>query len=138
VGPESDFLALPRYPVATGLELDDFGLRARSRALPVRLVEQERHIVVDGEDRPPLRLALNAIDDIRVAELACYASGQGRMNVEWTDAAQTEFVVRPTETLRPGRSKYNCTAPSRTLAGSWYWFSYLWMRRMPDGSWYAE
>jgi hypothetical protein len=138
VGPDSDFLALPRYPVATGLALDDFKLRARSRALPVTVTEPERHIVEDGEDRPPLHIVLNAADDVRLDELACYASGQGRMDIEWANEAMTSLVVRPTESLQPGRSKYNCTAPSKTSAGSWYWFGYLWMRRMPDGSWYPE
>lgn len=137
-GPDSDFLALPRYPVATGLELDEFALRARSRPLPVELVGPERHIPDPDEQRPALRLALDATADVRVEELACYASGQGRMQLEWLDDRQTRLVVSPGENLRAGRSKYNCTAPSRNDAGVWYWFGYLWMRQLPDGSWYAE
>ena len=137
-GPDSDFLALPRYPVATGLTLDEFALRARSRPLPVSLVGPEQHVSEPGEARPLLRLALDNVTDVRVDELACYASGQGRMQLEWLDDRQTRFIVTPEENLRAGRSKYNCTAPSRNEAGVWYWFGYLWMRQLPDGSWYAE
>jgi peptidoglycan/xylan/chitin deacetylase (PgdA/CDA1 family) len=137
-GPDSDFLALPRYPVATGLALTEFALRARSRPLPVKLAERERHIADPGEERPPLRLVLDDVDDVRIDELACYASGQGRMQLEWLNNGTMEFVIRPERALQRGRSKYNCTAPSRNGAGVWYWFGYLWMRQLPDGSWYTE
>jgi len=139
VGHSSDFLALPRYPIATDLELTDaeFALRVRSRALPVRLEGAEQHIVGD-DDRPALQLALTTSDDIRVDELACYASGQGRMTVDWVDAGMLAFSARPSRALASGRSKYNCTAPSASAAGVYYWYGYLWMARQPNGRWYDE
>lgn len=138
-GPGSDFLALPRYPVATGLDLEaDFALRAVSRPLPVTLVGDERHVLEADDARPPLRLQLGSDRDIRVAQLACYATGQGRMALEWQDDAMHEFVARPDKALGPGRSKYNCTAPSRSRPGVYYWYSYLWMRKRADGRWYDE
>jgi peptidoglycan/xylan/chitin deacetylase (PgdA/CDA1 family) len=54
IGPGSDFLALPRYPVATGLGLDDFALRAKSLPLPVTVSGPERHIVDEADGRPAL------------------------------------------------------------------------------------
>ncbi len=140
VGAASDFLALPRYPIATGLGLtaDEFALRARSRALPAVPAEPERHVLGPDDDRPGLQLKLGTSDDIRVADLACYASGQGRMNVEWLDDAMTEFVARPTRPLGIGRSKYNCTAPSRSASGVYYWYGWLWMRRPTEDGWYDE
>jgi peptidoglycan/xylan/chitin deacetylase (PgdA/CDA1 family) len=139
IGPGSDFLALPRYPNASDLKLSasDFALRVRSRPLPVKLTEPEEH-VVDTNDRPPLRLQLNSKDDLQLDELACYASGQGRMSLQWLDQAMTEFVATPERALGVGRSKYNCTAPSIAEAGVYYWFGYLWMRRRSDGLWYDE
>jgi len=137
-GPRSDLLALPRYPVATGLGLAEFGLRASSRALPVSLVEPERHIVTAGQERPPLHLALAVEEDIQVEELACYASGQGRMSLQWLNEERTEFITRPEMPLRAGRSKINCTAPSKTRSDTWYWYGYVWMHRRPDGRWYEE
>lgn len=139
IGPGSDFLALPRYPIATGLDLEaDFALRARSRPLPLELIGTEAHIVPDGTDRPAVQFGLDAGKDIRVGELACYASGQGRMDIEWQGAEMREFIVRPRQALRPGRSKYNCTAPSRSLDGVYYWYGYLWMRKLANGRWYDE
>jgi peptidoglycan/xylan/chitin deacetylase (PgdA/CDA1 family) len=147
VGPASDLLAAPRYPIATGLGLsaDDFALRARSRALPLAPAGPERHIVAAGEDRPAVELALaTADDDIRLDELACYASGQGGMQIEWRDGRTPgageagAFLVTPVRPLGPGRSKYNCTAPSRASPGVYYWYSWLWMKRRDDGAWYDE
>lgn len=138
IGPGSDFLALPRYPVATALGLDDFELRARSLPLPVSLSGPERHIVDEADGRPALVLALDATEDLRVAELACYYSGQGRTPIEWQGAAMREFLVRPEQPLGAGRSKVNCTAPSRSGQGIYYWYGYLWMRRLADGRWYEE
>jgi biofilm PGA synthesis lipoprotein PgaB len=139
IGPRSDFLALPRYPIATGLELEpDFALRAVSRPLPVMLVGTERHVLDIGEKRPPMHLKLGRDPDIRLADLACYASGQGLMALEWQDEVMREFIARPERDLDPGRSKYNCTAPSRSQSGVYYWYGYLWMARRADGSWYDE
>jgi peptidoglycan/xylan/chitin deacetylase (PgdA/CDA1 family) len=140
IGPRSDFLALPRYPIATGLGLtaDEFALRVRSRPLPVSVLDEERHIVADGEERPVLRLALGAADDVRRDALACFASGQGRMRLTWIGDGQDAFSVEPERPIGPGRIKYNCTAPSRSTSGVYYWYSYLWMNRRADGSWYDE
>jgi len=137
-GSVSDFLALPRFPVASGYDdIDDFAERVRSRTLPVSVVGTERHVIDSSDSRPPLRLRLLP-GDYRADSLACYATLQGAMEIEWLGDAEEEFSARPTAPLRPGRSKYNCTAASASEAGVYYWFSYLWMMKNDDGSWYAE
>ena len=37
-----------------------------------------------------------------------------------------------------GRHKINCTAPARSGAGVFYWYSVQWLVQKPDGSWYRE
>jgi hypothetical protein len=137
VGSHSDVLALPRYPVATGLGMDEFTLRIRSLPLPARIVGDERHIVGD-DARPVLTLALDDDDDVRRDALACFVTGQGAMPIEWQDDDRRELSVRPEQPLGAGRSKINCTAPSRTQSGAYYWYSHLWMRPQSDGRWYDE
>ena len=139
MGRDSDFAALPRYPVATGMNLDDeFALRLRSLPLPVSLTRTEAHVVMPDDPRPALEFAVADSGDIRLAELACYAPAQGRMPLELIDADRRVYRARPVEPLGVGRSKYNCTAPSRMRTGAYYWYSYLWMRRHDDGRWYEE
>ncbi|HEY5622553.1 MAG TPA: polysaccharide deacetylase family protein [Gammaproteobacteria bacterium] len=137
-GSNSDFLALPRFPVASGYDdLDGFAQRLRSKALPVELIGGEEHVVADGASLPTLRIRLLP-GDYRADALACYATAQGAMDIEWLGDNFEEVAARPRASLAPGRSKYNCTAPSASENGVFYWFSYLWMNRNEDGSWYAE
>lgn len=136
IGPESDARALPRYPMATGFDaVEDFALRARTRPLVIELAGAEEHISDGG--RPALDAVLRDAR-VRREELACYASNQGRMQLEWRDVDAGRFVARPQQPLQAGRSKYNCTAPSATATGVYHWFGYIWMTKQPDGSWYED
>jgi peptidoglycan/xylan/chitin deacetylase (PgdA/CDA1 family) len=136
LGTESDWTALPRFPVATGYDdLDEFALRARTRPLKLRVDRQS--LIVRGDRRPEL-IATLTDSDIRPAELACYASGQGRMSLTWLDSNQTQFVAKPERALAVGRSKYNCTAPSASASGVFHWYGQVLMALNTDGSWYAE
>lgn len=139
VGLQSDLLAVPRFPIATGYdELDDFELRVHSRTLPALILGRESHILDAGESQPPLRLRITP-GDFRADALVCYASNQGVMDLRsWTRDERLEVVARPVQPLRPGRTRVNCTAPSTTESGVYYWFGYLWMKKNSDGSWYAE
>ncbi len=139
IGPQSDLLAAPRFPIATGYDgLDDFELRVHSRALPARVLGRETHILDTDESEPALRLSITP-GDFRADQLACYASNQGAMDLlSWTREEFLEIVARPLQPLRPGRTKVNCTAPSATERGIYYWYGYLWIKKNGDGSWYAE
>jgi len=68
--------------------------------------------------------------------LRCYASGQGRIQLEWLEDRVVK--VSANEAIKPGRTKYTCTAPSKTEEGVFYWFSFLWMKPEADGRWYRE
>jgi biofilm PGA synthesis lipoprotein PgaB len=136
IGATSDWTALPRFPVATGFDaLEDFSLRARTRPLLLDLEPMTTHV---GSDLRPGLTATIVDTEVRRSELACYATGQGLMELEWVDETAGTFAAYPKEPLRPGRSKYNCTAPSATRSGVYHWYSRLLMRRNANGSWYAE
>ncbi len=126
VGPRADFLALPRYPIAGQYaKLDEFLLKAKSLPLPV--LDQASlpdPSLPQDVTSPTLELAL-APGDYVMEALACYASGQGAIEVERIDANRVR--VRPNRPLPPGRSRYNCTAPHRG-SDRYYWFSYQWIR----------
>lgn len=137
VGPPTDLLAAPRFPESTGYDsLDEFARRIRSRALPVRYVTEPARVVENPKARPALELELGR-GDFRADGLACYASRQGRIAVEWLDEAARRVRVRATEALGVGRTKYNCTAPSTSESGVFYWFSHLFMVKQADGHWYS-
>lgn len=123
VGPLSDPRALPRFPVAGAYAaLDGFAAKAAMRPLPVREYTPWDPFTRDTRPRLEVRLAPAPL---RLEELACYVSGQGRTPVEWLEPG-VRFAVRAREPLPAGRSRYNCTAPD---AGHrhWYWFSQQWL-----------
>jgi peptidoglycan/xylan/chitin deacetylase (PgdA/CDA1 family) len=138
IGPHSDLLAGPRYPLATGYdELVDFSLRVYSHALPASPLDDESHVLDENDVRPTLRLEILP-GDFRVTELACYATGQGVMDLTWEGDDQRIVSVRPRLPINAGRTKFNCTAPSASENGIYYWYSYLWIKKNDDGTWPEE
>lgn len=138
VGEGTDLLAAPRFPMATGFDsMRQFRIKIRTRPLPATVLAPGYHILPPGEAMPALHLQLGP-GDYRLDELACYASRQGKIDVDWADKTARKLVVKPVKPLPPGRSKYNCTAPSSKVTGVFYWYSYLWMKTNADGSWYQE
>jgi len=65
----------------------------------------------------------------------CYIQGQGSKQPTWL--SENEFSVQADLALPAGRSRYNCTAPSKARNG-YYWFSQPWVRPKDDGSWVKE
>jgi poly-beta-1,6-N-acetyl-D-glucosamine N-deacetylase len=131
IGARSDRRALPRFPMAEAYAgIDDFRLRAASRALPVIEYEPWDPVVTDASQAPRLTFRI-AESDARLSELACFASGVGRIEVEAVSGETRVFTTRSPEPLPVGRSRYNCTAPSPE-AGRFYWFSQPWLRQAAD------
>jgi peptidoglycan/xylan/chitin deacetylase (PgdA/CDA1 family) len=133
-GPASDFTALPRFPLATAFAgLDSFALKVRSRPLPVRGTEPASGVLGPDDARPELRLTLDS-GPFRPDAVRCYIGGQPA-ELEQVSEDPAVLSVRPPRPIGPGRTKYNCTAPS-TDSDAWFWYSFVWMKPRPDGSWY--
>ncbi len=127
----SDRLALPRFPINEHYSnISDVALKLKSR--PLRVVEQSP---VDplwpGIEAPRLEMRLGEKVE-GIGELACYASGQGRMEIEWLDRKQRRFVIQATKPLSEGRHRYTCTAPDKTRR--YQWFSQLWIVNPPESA----
>lgn len=133
IGKHSNFLALPRFPLAgayTGM--DSFRTKVSTLPLPIHLAETES-LLSAGNLRP--RLDLEFMEgQWRTADLACFGPG-GKMTVE--KISTTRFRTAPQEDVPIGRSRYNCTMPS-PRDGRYFWFSQPWIRKNDDGSWYPE
>jgi|TARA_Y100000310_G_scaffold310737_1_gene356272 peptidoglycan/xylan/chitin deacetylase (PgdA/CDA1 family) len=136
VGPLSDQLALPRFPIA-GIYSDMAGFAGKIKTLPLPVLRQSSahdSLLPQQLTTPTLTIEL-AAGDYRTSQLACYASGQGRIKVDWlTESTLTATAGEP---LPVGRSRYNCTMPNRQ-GDRYYWYSQPWIRKKPDGSWYSE
>ena len=136
IGPDSDFTALPRYPLATGVaSLDSFALKVRSRPLPVADVRPASGMLAGDARRPVLTITFGE-GPYQPEAVRCYVGG-GPAEIEFLEGDPPRLEVRPPQPLGTGRTKINCTAPA-TDGDQWFWYSHLWMKPHPDGSWYRD
>ncbi|MBY6187877.1 polysaccharide deacetylase family protein [Marinobacter hydrocarbonoclasticus] len=133
-GPYSSLTAVPRYPVAGPYaDMATLKVKLHSLNMPVVAVDGEESELI-GRNRPTLTVTLDG-NDVRTKELMCYIQGQGAKTPTWLDG--NTFTIQADLPLPAGRTRYNCTAPSRTQNG-YYWYSQPWIQANADGSWPAE
>ena len=133
MGVNSNFLALPRFPMA-GIyaDLKSFKTKSNTLAMPIRSINIES-LLEPGNFKPSLEL--NFTDgNWRTTELTCYGPGS-ELNIQAINA--TTFQARPETDVPIGRSRYNCTMPSNE-PGRYFWYSQPWIRKQDDGSWVPE
>jgi biofilm PGA synthesis lipoprotein PgaB len=130
IGPYSHTQLLPRFPLA-GIYVGEASFRDKinSLAMPISLPLVEPLLARDY--RPALMLAFKD-SSLDTSRLSCYGPGGLLPIAERDDGI---LIVTPTDAVSTGRSRYNCTLP---VGERFYWFSQLWMRKQPDGSWYPE
>ncbi|UTF61642.1 polysaccharide deacetylase family protein [Gilvimarinus sp. DA14] len=136
VGPDSDFLALPRFPMGSSYgNMDTFPDKVMSQPLPLanRILRDDSNNKLDepivrGGSRPMLELELE--NDSLAARVQCFWNGKP-MEVMRDRAI---ISVRSDAGLKPGRSRYNCTA---SISGSdrFFWFSQPWFVTDSNGDW---
>ncbi len=134
-GPVYGLTNLPRFPVSAAYaDLDSLGEKLRSRPLAAEPLAPSTRIVGPGGGPPLLTLRVSP-GAWRRDGLVCYVGGQQAAILAWDGDV---LSVRARGPLRPGRAKYNCTAPSTAEPGVFYWYSHLWLVREANGGWYRE
>jgi len=132
-GPAARFTLLPRFPMGGNYSgLESFATKMQTLPLPIEAVLTEP--LVDGDTTPALELTFTR-EGLRFHQLACYGPDGNPTPLMRTSG--TTFVAQSEVPVPVGRSRYNCTMPSAE-ADRYYWFSQLWIRKNPDGSWYPE
>ena len=124
IGRLSDRRILPRFPMAEAFAGMD-GFQTKAMSLPLPVTEVVPWDPVTSDPLPEITVTL-AESSARPGELACFVSGQGRVDISWIEPNR-RFDVRPTQALAKGRQRVNCTAPRND--GRYYWFSHQWIVR---------
>ncbi|MCG9698049.1 polysaccharide deacetylase family protein [Shewanella sp. Isolate11] len=133
-GPYSSLTALPRFPVAGAYaNFSSLKVKINSLNMPVLEMSPLNTQLAMGEWRPEMKVKLD-MSDINASEVTCYILGQA-VKPTWISA--DEFSVQADKDLPAGRSRYNCTARSKSK-GQYYWYSQAWVRTKDDGSWIKE
>lgn len=125
----SDITALPRFPVAGPYaDLDSLKVKMHSLTMPVLWQNITDPELNKNNFRPKLEVKIDT-QDIYPHQLMCFIQGQGAQKPVWI--SDNEFTIQASLDLPVGRSRYNCTAPSKTQ-GRYYWFSQAWVRPKSD------
>lgn len=131
-GEHSPTTGVPRFPASGNYAaLDGLRLKLSSLPLPVTEVEHSSMIVDHEQAKPTLTATLENTDDFYRASMQCFIGGEV-IKPEWDG---NTFSVTPTADIGIGRSRFNCTVPSISASGQYYWYSQPWVRPDENGRW---
>ncbi|SNY59423.1 Polysaccharide deacetylase [Arsukibacterium tuosuense] len=122
IGPATLLTRIPRYPAA-GQYADLSKLAQKLRTLAFNITD---YLAADQQisaNPPTLRLQLE-VRDFLPGQLRCYA-GTDTLEPKWLN--DSTFEVTASKPVNRGRSRYNCTAPSLSKKGYFYWYSQPWL-----------
>ena len=126
VGQSAHPQVIARFP-ASGVYANTDTLATKLMSLPFSIsADQVRDPVL--ENNPPSLTLEIEVQDFRPAQLQCYAAGAGELDIETSVEGETMTVVmQQPDAITAGRGRYNCTAPSLSQPGRFYWYSQLWV-----------
>lgn len=127
----SDFAALPRYPAA--------GIYSNIKSLSTKLASLAMPVSNIQPPDPVLNLPVKPFDfsftvdtsDVSLTQLSCFVADEMIATDISGQTVSVHFQPKP----KPGRQRMNCTAPSASQEGRYYWFSQPWFIPNKDGTW---
>ena len=135
VGAYSDLQALARFPIAGAYtRLSALKTKFTSLNMPVLKQVPMNPQLAANETQPKLTVTLD-MKDINAKQVMCFITGQGAQKPHWISS--DTFEVQAQTDMPAGRFRYNCTAPSTTQLG-YYWFSHAWVKPKLNGQWIKE
>lgn len=122
---------IPRFP-ASGhyANLKTLKTKLLSLALPARRVAPTSMVQSSDTERLTIELQVEPSDDVQWQQLGCFYQGE-RLQPE----LDGERLTLSIDGLPVGRSRVNCTAPSKQLQGRFYWYSVPLVRPDAAGRW---
>ncbi len=134
VGMSTDLTSVPRFPVSQPYDKIS-SLRDKLNSLPFAISLPGGHgeTLFEYQQAKGITFAVET-EDFYQSQLNCYISGLGRQKITWY--GDSRFSIEFTKDLPTGRVRCNCTAPSISKPGRYYWYSKPWFILKPDGNWY--
>ena len=127
VGYHSDFLALPRFPLASiYANLETAATKFGTKAFNVRQLEPESPVT--NSARPSVTLQFHE-GEYNLSQIGCFADSEP-LAMNWIDRNDGIVELRPERDFSGRRWRYICTAPDPD-SDRYYWYSVQWIN--PDG-----
>jgi len=135
VGLATDLTSVPRFPASKPYDKIS-SLRDKLKSLPftMSLNKQNANTIFEYQESKSVTFNV-VVDDFNPSQVNCYISGLGRQKVEWL--TDDSFTINYSAPLPIGRVRCNCTAPSISEPGRYYWYSKPWFILKEDKEWYA-
>ncbi|NMP16094.1 polysaccharide deacetylase family protein [Thalassotalea sp. Y01] len=134
VGASTDLTAVPRFPASMPYDkLAALKDKLNALAFDLTTSSQRAETIVPFAAQPDTLVTLNSTD-FYANMLACFIAGKGKAQIQWQD--KKSFTMVFDSNFNPGRNRANCTAPSISKPGRFYWYSRAWFVPKKDGSWY--
>lgn len=129
----SSLTAIPRFPAsAQYANLTTLGTKLKSLGLPVREMQPSEMLWTKAADKPvKFSVTLANTDDFNPQQMNCFAGGEV-IQPTWQG---NQFSVSLPQPLPIGRSRVNCTVPSHSQKGRFYWYSQPFIRADENGRW---
>ncbi|PCI61563.1 MAG: polysaccharide deacetylase [Gammaproteobacteria bacterium] len=140
VGLHSDLSALSRFPASQPYDqLSSLKTKLYSLPLNLTVVPPNKPLIYCYQQTTSISFKLddNFIqqDDFHQKLLSCYITGIGKQHLVWQN--QQHFTISFNQPLPIGRVRANCTVPSKSKVGRFYWHSHPWFILHENGDWYA-
>ncbi len=122
---DTDLMACPRFPMATGFS-DLVGFKLKANALPLKMTGKPEQHVLSSNYQPSLDLVVQK-DNLRINEMQCFIQG-GTCDLSISQKADQEFSVfaMPEKSIENRRrTLYTLTVQDND--NNWYWYSHLWI-----------
>ena len=117
---DSPYEALPRFPMSNVYgRMKNFALKVNTLAFPIEQYSPQDPRIL-AVNPPSLEITFREHSDFNSSQLNCFVAGQNPPKMTWNHHT---VKITAQEKLPEGRTKYNCTAPSKTQRGRYYWFS---------------
>jgi len=135
VGLATDLTSVPRFPASKPYDQIS-SLRDKLKSLPFNITLNDENANTIFEFNETKSVTFNVVvDDFHPSQINCYISGLGRQKIEWHE--DDSFTINYSAPLPVGRVRCNCTAPSISEPGRYYWYSKPWFILKEGREWYS-
>lgn len=130
----TDLTNVPRFPASKPYDKIS-SLRDKLYSLPfIMSFDSENAQTIFTQDELKSVTFNIEVEDFHKSQLNCYVSGLGKQKIEWkTDKS---FTINFNKPMHTGRIRCNCTAPSISQPGRYYWYSKPWFVLTNEHKWY--
>lgn len=134
VGHSTDLTSVPRFPASMPYDkLSSLKDKLNSLPFQMQLDQQNAQTIYEVDSLKSVTFQV-IVDDFHQSQLNCYVTGIGKQEIEWI--SDDSFSIVFNTPLSVGRVRSNCTAPSISQPGRFYWFSKPWFILEKGKKWY--